>query len=81
MAKTAHLLVTGLAFTVTLFTHGQAAASENEPIVPNQTAKKKQYVPPQFEVLTRAQAKAQLIERGLPGEAATEQLLKAASKP
>ena len=55
--------------------------TENEPIVPNQTGKKKQYVPPQFEVLTRAQAKAQLIERGLPGEAATEQLLKAASKP
>ena len=55
--------------------------AENEPIVPNQTAKKKQYVPPRFEVLTRDQAKVQLIERALPSEAATEQLLKAASKP
>ncbi len=33
MAKTAHSFVTGLAFTVTLFTYGQAAASGNEPMV------------------------------------------------
>lgn len=52
----------------------------NEPIDANQTQPKKQYTPPQFEVLTAEQAKARLAEKGLSGEAATEQLLKAASK-
>jgi hypothetical protein len=52
----------------------------NEPIEPNKTDKKKQYRPPRFEVLTPDQAKLRLTERALPGEAATEQLLKAASQ-
>jgi hypothetical protein len=52
----------------------------NQPIDVNQTQPKKQYSPPRFEVLAPEQAKARLMERGLPGEAATEQLLKAASK-
>jgi hypothetical protein len=52
----------------------------NEPIDVNPTQPKKQYSPPQFEVLTPEQAKARLAESGLPGDAATEQLLKAASK-
>ena len=53
---------------------------ENEPIEINKTQPKKQYRPPHFEVLTPEQAKARLTERGLPGDAATEKLLKAASK-
>jgi hypothetical protein len=36
--------------------------------------------PPHFEVLTPEQAKDRLMEKGVPGEAATERLLKAASK-
>ena len=52
----------------------------NQPIDLTQKQPKKQYSPPHFEVLTAEQAKARLAERGLPGEAATEQLLKAASK-
>jgi hypothetical protein len=52
----------------------------NEPIEVNQTQPKKPYSPPRFEVLTPDQAKARLAESGLPGEAATQQLLKAASK-
>jgi hypothetical protein len=50
-------------------------------ILPKKTDQKKQYRPPRFEVLTPDQAKAQLTERALPGEAATERLLAAASKP
>jgi hypothetical protein len=55
--------------------------TDSEPIPPNKSHPKKKYSPPQFEVLTRDQAKVRLTERALPGEAATEQLLKAASKP
>ena len=55
--------------------------SPNEPIAPNKATQKKRYTPPRFELLTPDQAKARLTERPLPGEAATEDLLKAASKP
>jgi hypothetical protein len=51
----------------------------NESIVPNKTDQKKQYRPPRFEVLTPDQAKVRLTGRALPGEAATEELLTAAS--
>ena len=54
--------------------------TDNEPIAPNKTGQKKKYVPPRFEVLTRDQAKALLSEKALPGEAATNQLLKAPSQ-
>jgi hypothetical protein len=53
----------------------------NEPIAPNKANQKKPYAPPRFEVLTADQAKVRLTERALPGEAAVERLLKAASKP
>ena len=52
----------------------------NQPIDVNQKHPKKQYSPPRFEVLTPEQAKARLTERRMPGDDATEQLLKAASK-
>jgi hypothetical protein len=54
--------------------------SHNEPVAPNKAGQKKRYVPPRFELLTPDQAKARLTERALPGEAATEHLLKAAAK-
>ena len=53
----------------------------DEPTEPQKTSQKKPYRPPQFDVLTPDQAKSRLIEKGLAGEAETEQLLKAASEP
>ena len=53
----------------------------DKPTEPQATNQKKPYHPPQFEVLTPDQAKSQLTEKGLPGEAETERLLKAASQP
>jgi len=55
--------------------------SHNEPIAPNKATQKKRYTPPRFELVTPDQAKVRLTEGALPGEAATEDLLKAASKP
>ena len=55
--------------------------SNKEPIAPNKANQKKRYVPPRFELLTPDQAKVRLTERAFPGEAVTEELLKAASKP
>jgi hypothetical protein len=53
----------------------------NDMSEPNKTNPKKQYRSPGFEVLTPDQAKQRLTEGALPGEAATEELLKAASRP
>jgi len=52
----------------------------NEPIEPNETKQKKKYSPPRFAVLTPDQAKLWLTEKALPGEAATDQFLTAASR-
>ncbi len=48
--------------------------------VTGKTGQKKKYIPPRFTSLTSDQAKSQLTERALPGEVATEQLLRAASQ-
>jgi hypothetical protein len=53
----------------------------DEPIEPNKTNPKKQYSPPRFDVLTPDQVKVRLTESASPGEAAAEQLLRAASQP
>ena len=55
--------------------------TDNEPIAPNKTGQKKKYVAPRFEVLTPAQAKTRLTAKAVPGEAITEQILKAAATP
>ena len=55
-------------------------APRSEPIESIQTGQKRKYSPPRFELLTPNQAKVRLTKRGLPGEAATERILDAASR-